>query len=117
MKNNIPDYIPEKGFYFDGENNRHDYYFNRKPMTGITTVLSVIAKPSLIQWAANMAVDYISCEWSSNKSYTEDEIAVILTEAKTAHRKKKEEAGEKGTFCHSWLEQWILAEMKRTQNT
>ena len=37
-------------FVFDEK--EHAYFLNGKPMMGCTTVLSVIAKPALIQWAA-----------------------------------------------------------------
>ena len=49
--------IPETGFYFDEE--KHRYYLDGKQMTGVTTILGVLAKPALIQWAANMAIDSV----------------------------------------------------------
>ena len=41
-------------FVFDEK--EHAYFLNGKPMLGCTSVLGVIAKPALIQWAANEAV-------------------------------------------------------------
>ena len=47
---------PKKEFTFDEK--RHRYYLDGKAMTGCTTVLGVIAKPALIQWAADKAAAY-----------------------------------------------------------
>ena len=38
---------------------KHLYTLDDKPVTGVTTILKTIAKPQLIQWAANEAVNYI----------------------------------------------------------
>jgi hypothetical protein len=74
-----------------------------KPLTGVTTILSVIAKPALIQWAANMAIDYVL------KHGLEKE-----KEARLAHRKKKEEAGQKGTDIHALIEAEVKNAIKNT---
>ena len=112
-------------FFFDAgtkEAPKHDYFLKKngelKPLTGITTVLSVIAKPSLIPWAANMVADHIRehAEWQSIKfpepqrEYLVSES--LLEEARKAHSKKKEEAAQKGTNIHAWISQWCLAEKK-----
>lgn len=92
---------------FEFQEKGHKYFLDDKPLTGVTTVLNVIAKPALIQWAANMATDYISKEWKSNVSYSMDAIKIILDEARKAHCKKKEEAGQKGTDVHTLIETYI----------
>jgi hypothetical protein len=91
--------LEKVGFYFD--EGSHTYYLDGKPLTGVTTVLQCIAKPALIQWAANMCADYIKENYSGELT---DE---LLKEARTAHRKKKEDAGQKGTDVHSLVENWI----------
>lgn len=74
-----------------------------KALTGCTTVLSVIAKPALIQWAANQAVEYIKANaLKGNLGYNISEEK--LEEARNAHRVKKEKAGEQGTDVHSEVE-------------
>lgn len=101
--------VEKTGFTFDEK--AHLYKLNGKPMTGVTTILQVIAKPSLIQWAANMACDYI--EGSCKPGFTDDGtpcyLATLaeLTLARTAHRTKKEKAGDIGTEAHKWIEEWI----------
>lgn len=97
-------------YEFDEAN--HVHKLDGKPLTGVTTILGVIAKPMLIQWSANMAVEYI--EKNSGKrekdEYDDEYYRVypnILAEAKVAHRRKKESAGEFGTNVHNAIEQWI----------
>jgi hypothetical protein len=74
-----------------------------KKLTGITTILGVIAKPQLIQWAANMAVDYI-CDHLKDLQEKPEE---VLGEARKAHTRKKEAAGQKGTDIHALIEERI----------
>jgi CRISPR/Cas system-associated exonuclease Cas4 (RecB family) len=88
------------------EEGRHIHTLNGKPLMGITTVLGVISKPMLIQWSANMAVDYIKDNWF-DKQETLEGWEEVLKEARTAHRKKKEKAGDWGTAVHLAIENWI----------
>lgn len=85
----------------------HIYTLNGKPLTGVTSVLGVIAKPALIQWSANEAVKHIEAEWRGGVLYTKVEVAEILKSAKTAHRKKKDDAASRGTDTHQLLEDII----------
>ena len=98
---------------FEFNKEEHYYTLDGKRMYGTTTVLGVIAKPALIPWAANMAVGYIETEVAKIASDNDgleylkvlaQEWANILKEAKSAHRKKKESAGEKGTDVHGMIE-------------
>lgn len=86
---------------------KHLHLYDGKPLTGTTTVLQVINKPMLIQWAANQAVEYIK----ANKLVGgENNIIIpvnVLEEAKTAHRKKKEAAGDWGTTVHAYAEHYV----------
>lgn len=90
----------------------HSYYIDEKRATGVTTIIGVLAKPALIPWAARMTVEWLreTCEWSQDGladtrrySVSEDE----LEEAKVAHTKKKEAAGEHGTGAHEAVEVWV----------
>ena len=108
-------------YKFDKINHIHELY--GKPLMGVTTILSVISKPALIQWSANMACDYIGGyieklieestedEYEPMLSITSDEgieeIRKKIKEAKTAHRIKKEKAGDWGTVVHKKVELWI----------
>jgi len=87
-------------YKFTEKTHRHELLVDGKwkRLTGCTTVLGVLAKPALIQWSADMACKYIK------ENYKGDKLDEILAEARIAHRKKKEEAGIKGTNIHAICE-------------
>ena len=86
---------------------KHAYRLDGKPMTGVTTVLGIIAKPALINWAANMAVDYVK-ENSAGGGLLDYLVSEkVLEEARTAHTRAKEKAGDKGTDIHALVEEYI----------
>jgi len=92
----------------------HAYLLDDKPITGVTTILKVIAKPFLIPWAANMAVDYIKGKTPFYLS-KEEELIIInldnfnkaLQEAREAHTQKRDKAGDIGKEAHKLCENWI----------
>lgn len=92
---------------FKFETKNHSYTLDGKPLTGCTTILGVIAKPALIQWAASEAVKFVGEEWKPDVTYSAEAIKIILDKAKTVHRRKKEEAGQKGTDVHAIIEDII----------
>ena len=87
---------------FEFEPKRHRYFLDGKPMTGVTTILGVIAKPALIQWSARMAAEYVLENLKSM-----DDLEVVCEEAKRAHTKKKDEAAQKGTDVHALIEEIV----------
>jgi hypothetical protein len=100
-------------FKFDKK--AHSYTLDGKPLTGVTTVLGVIAKPALIQWAANETVKYIQ----ENKPkavkiggvdyilYTTSQLSDLLDKAKSNHRSKATKTADVGTLVHSWCEKFV----------
>lgn len=92
--------MENKRFTFEEEG--HNYMLDGKRMTGVTTILGVIAKPALIQWSATMACDFVRDNLTSLEDLDE-----ILKEARVAHRKKKEASGDIGTAVHKACEDWI----------
>lgn len=101
----IPENFAENHYYFADAKGEKEY-------TGITTILRVMAKPALIQWAANEAVKYIK----ENLSYKRMKLLrkgysivknTVLDEASKAHTKKKEAAGAHGTDMHALVEGYI----------
>jgi len=84
------------------------------PLSGVTSVLGVINKPALVQWAANQSVAHIKESATVRVAGTDpltdvlyEITAGLLEEARTAHTKKKEAAGEKGTDAHALIEQYV----------
>lgn len=100
----------------------HHYYADEagtKEYSGVTTILGVIAKPALIQWAANEAVKHVKAEFDNIIFPSKEDDGIehvdcsyarlfeILEEARYAHKKKKEDAAEKGTDLHALVEEWV----------
>ncbi len=99
----------KKGFHVDMENGKHDYYFDGKKMTGVTTVLSVISKPALIGWAARMTANYIANNWDANMRPVDDIDlwSKLIEDSMKAHAKKRDKAAESGTDVHLEIEGYI----------
>lgn len=93
------------GFYF--RDSSHSYFYDGKRMTGVTTILGILAKPALIPWAARMACEYIGARWKGGILFNKIGVAEILAAAQVAHTKKKEAGGEKGTDIHALAEEYI----------
>ena len=94
----------------------HAYLLDDKPITGVTTILKVIAKPFLIPWAANMAVDYIEkhqvighYNMATKTGSIEFDMGFteLLKQAKSAHTQKRDKAGDIGKEAHKLCENWI----------
>lgn len=87
----------------------HRYYItdgNKKRVQcpSVTTIVSVIDKPFLVQWAANKAVELIKGAIGPGVEYEEIYLEAVFDAAKSAHRKIKEEAGAIGTQVHAILQ-------------
>ncbi len=87
---------------FEFNEKTHRYYLDGKQMTGVTTILGILAKPALISWAANMAVDYL-------KKNPED-----WEGAKKAHITKRDKAADTGTLMHAIAETMVKNAIKNT---
>jgi len=96
-----------KGYAFNEK--RHIHTYDGKNLHGVTSVLKMWGDPgSLVNWAANQAVDAI-------------ERGEAPEEARKAHLKIRDKAGDKGKEVHSELEKaldfWIDAgTMQLTEN-
>lgn len=98
--------IETKEYRFNETKHLHELLVDGKwkSLTGCTTILGVLAKPALIQWSANMAVQYVKDNAKISPEGLYELTEAVLDEAKTAHRKKKEKAGDWGTEMHAWVE-------------
>jgi hypothetical protein len=93
---------------FDGL--RHRYTVDGMEIPGVTTCLSIIAKPALIYWSAGCAADYYKERILPGKTYDEIELETIYSNAKKAHTQKKTDAGTIGSLTHKWVERYIKGE-------
>lgn len=92
------------------ESFRHEYTDANGKVPSVTTILSIIAKPALISWAANSAVDYIADQIKPGVSLDELQLQAIFEAGRKNHFQKKVDAGTIGSFVHKWVEQYIKGE-------
>src|SRR3990167_9048568 len=100
-------YLYNKQVKLTFEEIKHAYFYEGKKVPSVTTILSVINKPALINWSANMAADYFKSQIAPGVAYDEIQLNTIWKDAKSAHYKKKVETGDIGTFVHQWVEDYI----------
>jgi hypothetical protein len=101
----------------------HRYYWGEKEMSGVTSVLNkTLAKPALIRWAASMATEHVAknIEFALIPGYGTLTIGddafweKVLREARTAHCRIRDEAGEFGKERHAEIEAYVKACLART---
>lgn len=98
---------------FEGRRHRYIWQEKDKLVKSVTTALKIIAKPALIQWAANMSVEYMKKVIAPGQAYDEPELEEIWERARFAHKDKKVQAGKIGTILHKWVEQYINWKVKK----
>lgn len=80
------------------------YAVNGQAVQGVTTIIGCLDKPALVGWAAKEASLFVGAHWEAGKSYSAEYIAAVLHNCKSAHRVKKEKAGDIGTDIHALVE-------------
>ena len=72
----------------------------------VTTILNVLAKPALVEWGVKCACNYVEDNLKlliSGDSFSVQDVFKIVTAARTAHDRVREDAAEVGTNVHDWL--------------
>lgn len=108
----------------------HEYFVNDEKYGNTTDILKIIAKPALIQWAADLAaVEALSKDGPNLCMGLKEDYEKVQTitdskekakakklldkqypsyhESRTAHMKKKDKAANWGTLVHKAIERWI----------
>src|ERR1700687_5883043 len=98
MINIVDNYLYNNDIKLRFNSEKHKYFVKDKPVPSVTTILGVIAKPALINWAANQAVEFMQMNIKPGQSLDEIELSNLFKDAKKAHFKKKTDAGQLGTF-------------------
>lgn len=88
---------------------KHLYHANGKVTYGVTSVKDVIAKPALMYWAVNVAVEQMRRDFKPGVAYDELQVEQFLDSAKTAHRKRTQEAASIGQLAHGWISDYVMA--------
>lgn len=89
---------------------KHRYWINGEYANGVTTALSIIDKPQLVYWAANMASTYLKENLEPGVAYDEIQIQGFVEGAKKAHTKRRDGAADMGTYVHNWIEAFVKGE-------
>ena len=79
----------------------HIYKLDGRRVSSVTTILQVLAKPALVNWAANAAADYAIDHWDSLASMPPSERRSAISRAPNKSRNK---AAAKGTQIHDWAD-------------
>ena len=78
----------------------------------VTTITGMVDKSGpLMGWAVKMAVEYVRERIEPNTRYDHDYLAGVLDNAKRAHRKEKEKAGDIGKAVHDWIHKHVQHKM------
>lgn len=95
----IPAHTQYEHFYKDKEDG--------EVYPSVTTVLNVINKPHLKQWAVNRTVEYI-LNWAVKMPLINKiDLYEVLEKSKTSHKERLEEAGIWGTQGHNIVDKYV----------
>lgn len=87
-------------------------FYERDGLRGpsVTTVLSCLAKPALIQWAANCSAEFIQENLAEirDPSTEYERVEQLIKKAKTAHRTVGKKATDTGQLVHDAIETYML---------
>jgi hypothetical protein len=76
--------------------------------TGVTTILRVLNKPALMQYAANKAVDtFYEAYKLADSLWTKEAFKELCKKSKYAHITYRDAKADIGKNVHSWIEQHI----------
>jgi hypothetical protein len=92
----------------------HMYRINGRRTKGVTTIVGVLDKPGLVNWAVNQACDFMqqNCKALDEVSFIE-----LIRTARKAHDASRDKAADYGTAAHDWLQSWIEADIARANKT
>jgi hypothetical protein len=100
---------------FSPGNHRYSVTHNGQKIygtVGVTTVVGVLDKPYLLQWAVNQAVETVRERLASPTPIDEVETENLLKNASFAWRQKRDKAGDIGTITHKWIEDYIRSKIE-----
>lgn len=109
MSKSITLYGDEVKLDFDSA--AHAYRWNGDFIPGVTTILKILDKPALVQWAANCAVEYITngyvARLEAGEMPDQTSFLSLCQEAKTAHRRLSRAATDIGSSVHTFAESYL----------
>lgn len=97
---------------------RHRYYVvdldgrERHVVPGVTSILGVMNRPALINWAASQAAEYVAASLKPGEALDDEQIQALVDGARTAYRRTRDRAAEIGTVVHEWIERYAGAAIR-----
>jgi hypothetical protein len=76
-------------------------------LPSVTTIIDVLDKPALKQWAANQAIEFVKREYLTPRTGETRSLHDILDQAKTAWRSVSQEALDVGSAIHNMIEDHV----------
>lgn len=99
------------------DSRKHKYFVRERDILGlwndwsvrpsVTTLLGVLDKPALVQWAANQAVAIIREQLLPGDTLDEVMIENLCESARTNYRKTTRKAADIGTLVHARLQEFL----------
>jgi hypothetical protein len=89
------------------DTDKHIYTIGDKVVYGVTSIVGVLSKPALVNWAAKMSADRFKELIQPGAVYSEVQLAEFYGDIKGAHYKRSSQALDIGTIVHDWIEGYI----------
>jgi hypothetical protein len=105
---------------FNPKSHRYDVSDNGSKFEhrgSVTTILNVLNKPALLEWAKNCACNYIEENVRlllAGNSFSVEALFKIISDGRTAHDRARGEAAEIGTSAHDYLRDYWRAVVRKT---
>ena len=98
---------------------KHLYTVNNQRVLGVTSIIGILGKPALVNWATKLAVDKVR----ERKDFLSTHLEDVLMEAKREHWVQSQQAKELGTRVHAVADRWfsedklgLVQEMLKVKN-
>lgn len=89
--------------------NRHLYYVDGKPKTGVTSFLAIKDKSrALVPWSQEETAKYLFAHLEAGGKINEE----VIVKAAFASDERKAKAADIGTLVHDWVERYIRHKLK-----
>jgi hypothetical protein len=85
----------------------HTYTIDNRKVISPTTVLKMLGKPWLIDWAAKTSANYVRKQLVVGEEITSERIDAICDNAIFAHTRDAKKATDFGKITHKWVEDYI----------
>ncbi len=105
--NKLTPYLKPAPCEYHDEDHTYTSKEDGKLWPGVTSITENLNKPYLASWAAKMMWAEMTGKRKELAKMTDKEYEAFILEAKSAHRKKKEEAADSGTLAHEYIENYI----------